>query len=271
MTKVSIVDADAEGLAQDLNAISKRDKLDTAFAALTSPEQLFATLNTGTPDLVLIHHHWPGLTIAQLLQRLADDCKETRVIVFTGQALNSQELIECVRFGAADYWTNRGSLDLQIVFSQISHYCSSTAWTIERLRMPSGSLQKLLQSAEAGRSQIVALETSGDKLRSELERARSAERQELIRTVASITQVATYALVIPAAFVAIVRFAKAPTYVALLVMALVAAFCLFADGKLTKASLNWRKRSGSASVEASHPAPNSRNDAVRNTREGDSV
>ncbi len=271
MTKVSIVDADAEGLATDLNAISKRDKLDVAFAAVTSSEKLFATLKTGTPDLVLIHHHWPGLTIAQLLQRLADDCKETRVIVFTGQDLNMQELIECVRFGAADYWTERGSLDPQIVFSQIAHYCSNTAWTIEKLRMPSGSLQKLLQSAEAGRSQIVSLETSEDKLRSELDRALGAERQELIRLAASIARVAAYAVIIPAAFVAIVRFAKAPTVVALLVMALVAVSCLFADGKLTKAALNWRKGSGSARVEASHPAPNSRNNAVKNPRDGDSV
>lgn len=142
------MDADSADLATDLNAIAKREKLAFNFTPFPSPEQLFREFDRSIPDLILLHHHWPGVRVPQLLQRISEASDAVRVIVFTGQALDISELIECVRFGAADYWTERGRLDTAVVFRKIEHYCHSSDWTMQRLKMPSGSLLQLLSEAE---------------------------------------------------------------------------------------------------------------------------
>ena len=102
MTIVFVVDKDADTLSGDLNEISTREKQDARFVPLRTVEQLFRALVDQKPDLVLLHHHWSGLTISQILERVAKLNETTRVIVFTGRSIVMNELIECVRTGVAD-------------------------------------------------------------------------------------------------------------------------------------------------------------------------
>jgi DNA-binding NtrC family response regulator len=84
LKRVFIVDEDANGLASDLNGIARRDGLDFEFEPFVSPVQMFQELENGVPDLILLHHHWPGLAIASLLDRIGTVAEETRVISFHG-------------------------------------------------------------------------------------------------------------------------------------------------------------------------------------------
>jgi DNA-binding NtrC family response regulator len=148
MKSIFIVDKDSEHLAADLNSIAKRERLAFRFMAFGTPERFLRELETNKPDLVLLHHHWTGVRIAQLLQRIAEAEDTIRIVVFTGQSVDIAELIECVRFGVADYWTERGRLDHTVVFRKIEQYCHNSTWTIQSLRVPSGSLAQLLSEAE---------------------------------------------------------------------------------------------------------------------------
>jgi CheY-like chemotaxis protein len=99
MLAVFMVDENADGLSTDLNGISKREKQEVRFHPLPTPEQMFRALEDQKPDLILLHHHWAGLSISQALERIVEATEDTRVIVFTGQSVNMAELIECVRSG----------------------------------------------------------------------------------------------------------------------------------------------------------------------------
>ena len=65
MKQVFIVDESADNLAADLNAIASRDSLGVRVVPFVSPEAMFRALSGETPELVLLHHHWPGIGISQ--------------------------------------------------------------------------------------------------------------------------------------------------------------------------------------------------------------
>ena len=64
----------------------------------------FEAMERAIPALVLLHHTWPGYSIASLLARIRKKSTNVRVVVFTGRELNLPEVVECVRNGVCDYW-----------------------------------------------------------------------------------------------------------------------------------------------------------------------
>ena len=248
MKVVFIVDANSENLTTDLNAIAKREKLAFRFTPFPSPEQLFRALDESVPDLILLHHHWPGVRVAQLLHRIGEANDAIRVIVFTGQSLDISELIECVRFGAADYWTERGKLDHAIVFRKIEQYCHSSAWTIQNLKVPSGSLLQLLSEAEGSIKERGRLDGSIAKLRSQLGELRSQEHRDMKRTIGSGLKFLFNSVVLTCAFIACDRYTTVGLGGALALVGIIASFFLFLEGKLAEAIFKWK--GGSAKLKA---------------------
>ncbi len=245
MSKVIIVDRDAVGLCSDLNGYSAEHGLGLSFEAATDPEHMFASCVRSIPHLVLLHHHWNGIGIGQLLERIALNVAGTRVVVFTGQPVDVVELIECVRFGVADYWTQRGSLDPQVVCRKVSDYCSTEHSTVESLRRSSGSVAQLAKQAEATLKHVAALTADRDRLEGELVVASSADHAETKRIVRFVIQAAAVGALLLACFNS-VRSRTDSSWAALAFTALLAVVILLLEGKLSRAFFRWR--GGSAGV-----------------------
>jgi len=246
MKSVLIVDGDATSLSMDLNAITDRQKLDLKFTPFLTPEQMFIELGQRCPDLIVLHHNWPGLSISQLLERIATDRQQTRVVVFTGQAVKVAELIECVRYGVADYW-RKGDLDPEVMLRQISQYCASPAWTIEKLRMRSGSQRLLVEQAERSIQEVSALSKTKDDLQVRLSAAEDSGRIAFRKDIWRIVNITALTL----AFIAIEKYTNLETWAALIFVSVVAVFLLFLDGKLSDALVQWR--GGTIKVKGSEP------------------
>jgi DNA-binding response OmpR family regulator len=250
MKSVLIVDGDATSLSTDLNAIAERQKLDLEFRPCLTPEQMFAELSQRTPDLIVLHHNWPGLSISQLLERIAAGGQQTRVIVFTGQALKVSELIECVRSGVADYWM-KGSVNAEFMLRRISYYCASPAWTMEKLRMPSGSLRLLLEQAERSIQEISALSEVTDDLQVRLLAAEGKERAAFRMEVVGVVKFIINVAVLTCGFIAIRKCTNVETWAALIFVSIVAVFLLFLEGKLSDALVQWT--GGTIKVRGANP------------------
>jgi len=214
-----------------------------------NPEQMFRQLDESIPDLILLHHHWPGTAIAECLERIAGTAKGTRIIVFTGQRVDVSELIACVRFGVADYWTERGSLDPTVIFRRIDYYCSSSAWTIETLRLASGSVLKLLTQAETSIEKTRELEKSRDDLQAKLSALRSQDARAIKKVAVGIAELVISVFLLTVAFILIIKLTRMPSWIALAFVAIVAVFFLILKGRLAEALFKWGGGTGSAQVK----------------------
>lgn len=245
MITVLIVDEAAAGLAEDLNGIAEKESIPARFQAVLTPEKMFRRLEDQTPDLILLHHHWHGTTISQLLERVAEIAKDTRVIVFTGQQIDVSELIACVRFGVADYWTERGTLDPVVVFRQAAHYCSSSAWTLRNLGMSSGSVLKLLAQAETSVERIAVLERENDDLQARVGASRSQEARAIRRMATGTIEFVIYIGTLTAAVLIIKKYTDWPVWGTLCLVAIFAVFFLLLKGRLAEALFKWGGNSAS--------------------------
>jgi len=239
VSAVFIVDESASGLSADLNAISKRERLDVQFCPLLTLEQMFLALEDETPDLILLHHHWAGLSISQALERIAEQAGDARVIVFTGQSVDVAELIECVRSGVADYWTKRGQLDPVVVFRQIAHYCSGPEWAIKKLRIASGSQRQLIRAATNSLERIEELSRSRDELEGKVRTLEDQDRAAFLRAVGTGIKFALTIAILTGAFIAVNVYTTLPVWVALVFVGILVAFFLLLEGKLAEAHIKW--------------------------------
>ncbi len=247
MNTIFIVDQDASGLAGDLNAFAQAHQHDVRFIPFTSLEKMFAHLPNTAPDLVLLHHHWDGLTIGEVLQRICDSHCAVRVIVFTGQALNMHELIECVRFGVADYWPERGALESSWMFTKFDHYCSSPAWTIETLRLSSGSLQHLLRESLAKADRGIELDRALSSALARVRELESQERAKLQQTAMGAMSLGTTAIIMIAAFLILNSYTMLPVRWIFSFVGMIGLLALFLDGRIREAVIKWRQ--GSATIK----------------------
>jgi len=175
MTSAFVVDGQAADLSTDLNGIVKREKQNVRFTPIPTIEQLFRELEKATPDLILLHHHWDGLTISQILERITQFAETTRVIVFTGQSLDANDLIECARSGVADYWPKRGDLEPSVVSRQIAFYCSGPEWTLKKLLMPSGAQRQLIREAAPCQRQLALVTDENREMKDRIEALENAD------------------------------------------------------------------------------------------------
>lgn len=241
MSSIYIVDQDANGLATDLNAYASTGGHRFRFEPFTSVEKMFDRIRGQKPDLILLHHHWDGLTIGQVLQRVGDSCPDTRVIVFTGQDLNIRELIESVRFGVADYWPERGELEPHWMFAKIAHYCASPAWTVRVLRMPSGSLERLLQESLAKVEQSSTLETALRTSKARITDLESQEHRAWVRAGTNVATLAGTAIVLAALFVFVDRTTELSSQASFAFVVMVGLLLVIREGRLAKAIFKWGK------------------------------
>jgi DNA-binding NarL/FixJ family response regulator len=256
MRLVLIVDADAPGLSIDLNQLVKRDRLDLQFKPCSNPEEMFREIRQRTPDLIVLHHNWSGLGISDLLNRLASETNAaTRVVVFTGQTVKVSELIECVRCGVADYWT-KNMFDVNVALRQISHYCSSSSWTIGSLRMSSGSLRQLLDRVESLTQQLNMAEQDKSAFAKEVEALKSQERRRLLDVIYGVMKVVVIVMALVGGFITVDRFTHLDTWANLAFMAILAVCFLLSEGRITSAWVKWT--GGAAGVTALQPVGRAR-------------
>lgn len=239
MSAVCIVDESASGLSADLNAISRREKLEVQFHPLLTLEQMFLALEDEAPDLILLHHHWPGLGISQVLERIAERAGDARVIVFTGQSVDVGELIECVRSGVADYWTQRGQLDPVVVFRQIAHYCSGPEWAIKKLRIASGSQRQLIRAATNSLERIEELSKARNELEAKVRTLEDQDHAAFLRAVGTGIKFAITVAILTGAFIAVNVYTPLPVWVALVFVGILVVFFLLLEGKLAEARFKW--------------------------------
>ena len=248
MTNVFVVDAGASGLAIDLNGIAKRERQNVRFVPLATIEQLFRELEKETPDLILLHHHWEGLTISQILERITQFGDTARVIVFTGQSLDANDLIECARSGVADYWPKRGELEPSVVSRQIAFYCSGPEWTLKRLRLPSGSQRQLIREAAVCQSQLRKVTEENKEMRDKIA---ALEDQDSVGFRRLATRIVTFGFncaVLTAVFIVLnVKANALSVWADLAFIAILAVFFLFLEGKVTEVLVKWK--GGSAQVK----------------------
>jgi ActR/RegA family two-component response regulator len=239
MINVAVVDAGAKSLCAALNGISSREKRGITFSAKETIEQLFPDLETTAFDLILLHHHWEGTSITQILERIGR-AQDTRVVVFTGQSINVHDLIECVRSGVADYWPKRGALEPLWVFRQIDQYCSSQQWTIKNLTLSSGAVRQLVSEAETNDARQKELVNQNRTLKDKVETLENQESTDIRRQMTKTIITLTYCAVVIAT--PLILSAKAPDlsgWSDLAFAALIAALILFLDGKVRELLLKW--------------------------------
>ena len=233
MTQVFIVDGDATGLAASFNEIAGHEGHKVHYVPFGTPERFFEELRQVTPELVLIHHHWAGLTIVQLLERIRNTTGAVRVIVFTGQRVDIGELVACVRFGVCDYWLKGGAFDFIKKSRQIAYYCSSNTYTVTSLSQPTETVVGLLKEAEANARRLTELQVKNTALAQQLASERSEETRELRKRWPKIVE-AVLALVLFVVEYLVVE-GKTSTVAAWWLTALLVAFYLFLQGKLASA------------------------------------
>lgn len=163
MRLVFLVDDGATDLCESYNEVANRNGELLKFVPLRTTGQMFAEIPKSTPDLILLHHTWTGISISKILEQLVGACDTTRVIVFTGKRLNTGEIVECVRAGVADYW-ERDKMTVEFVLQQTTYYCSNQNWQIRALRTSPGSIVHLMAQAEEEAAAKRALEVESQKL-----------------------------------------------------------------------------------------------------------
>jgi ActR/RegA family two-component response regulator len=238
---VYIVDADAKGLAADLNNIAKREGHAVRYIPALTPDLLFEEMKAVPARLILLHHTWSGLTIAQVLERIKNATTDVRVVVFTGREPNMPELIECVRFGVCDYWLKSGSIDPIAWSRQISNYCDSSSYTLDVLARTSGSVMGLLKEAESNSGRVKGLEIQIRGLEKKLQQKTSAlardTRKSIARGVEYIVCISVLALVF------LILASQTSVKAAGIMVGIFLLFFLFLQGKIAEAIIDWgRKR-----------------------------
>jgi DNA-binding NarL/FixJ family response regulator len=261
MHEVFVVDEDAIGLAHDLNEIAKRESQGIGFVPFTTPEPAFAEIDSRRPHLVLIHHHWNGFKINEILERLRTLDDKIRIVVFTGQPIDVRELIECVRAGAADYWPERGKLEPVWMVRRIGQYCSSSAWSAGKLGMSSESVIKLLSAAESTLKQNETLESRNRGLTATISGLESQEGATLRRAAISIIKFVGVASVLVTSFY-VAKTIAFGQWEALAVVVVIAICCLLLEGRLGEAAVKWA--GGGATFKA--PVVNTGSSSARDKR-----
>jgi DNA-binding NarL/FixJ family response regulator len=248
---VFIVDRDAVGMASDLNGLASRDGLQLRFEACATPERLLQDLKNRTPDLVMLHHNWSGIGVSQLIGRIDVETRgQTRIVVFTGQTVRINELIECIRCGVADYWTKSG-YDVAVALRQIAIYCASSNWTISSLKMPSGSLRLLLERAEASTNELEECERLNGVLRAKLQAMESKERERLLGVLFGLVKMIVICTALCAAFLVAEKYTRMGTWATLVLVGIIALCFLLSEGRITSAWIRWT--GGAAGVKAAMP------------------
>jgi DNA-binding NtrC family response regulator len=248
MTNVLVVDEAADDFSASLNGIAKRERQDVRFMPITTIRHLFDELTKAVPDLIILHHHWEGLSISQVLERITQLADSTRVIVFTGQSLDANDLIECARSGVADYWPKRGELEPTTVSNQIAFYCSGPEWTIKKLLMPSGAQRQLIREAAASQAQLVKVSRENGEMRDKIE---ALENQDSLGfrklTIKMVTFGFNCAVLTAVFFVLSIKATALPVWANLSFVGILALFFLFLEGKISEILVKWK--GGSAQVK----------------------
>ena len=253
MTLVYIIDLEAKTMAGALASLARRQALEIEFEAHTTLQALFQSLTRRSPDLVVLHHNWSGIGVSQVLHQIeSETAGGTRVVVFTGQTVKIRELIECVRCGAADYWT-KGTYEVAEALTLISYYCASPAWTLENLKMPSGSLKKLLDQADGTEKQLSSLEQINKELMTRNEALTNMDRERLLGKLFALAKLVVIGLVLVASFLAVDKYAKLDSWANIWLTSIIALCFLLSEGKIASAYVRWAE--GAAGVKAQPPGP----------------
>ncbi len=239
MSLVLIVDADARGLSTALEDLARQQQLGMRFQACLNPEEMFREMKKQIPDLIVLHHNWTGIGISEIISRIVIEANSaTRVVVFTGQNVKINELVECVRGGVADYWT-KSTFTVELALRRINHYCASQAWTIENLKMSSGSLRQLLDRVESSTEQLHRFENEKDALKQRVESLESQERARLRDVLLGLIKIIVIGLVLVAAYVTIDQSTHLETWANLVFIFILAACFLLSEGRITSAWIRW--------------------------------
>jgi CheY-like chemotaxis protein len=240
MSVVFVVDDSAADLCVGLNSIAKRDKVDLKFEAIPTVGRMLAAITKATPDLILLHHNWEGISISKILEQIVAACDEAKVVVFTGRRVKTEELTECVRSGVVSYW-ERDSMTPDFIFQQSLYYCANSACTVKTLKGASGSVVQLAERAEAEAALRRDLERKCDALSSRVESLTSKERNETAHDLRKLLKRLIFLGLLSATLFVSYKVVGAGSFLSLTFAALCGIVLLFLDEKLSFAKLSFKQ------------------------------
>jgi DNA-binding NarL/FixJ family response regulator len=103
------------------------------------------------PELILLDQHWMEMRPDELLERTARKYGGSKIVVFTGKPLDAPLILNCARFGVADY-IQKGSTTPEALAKRIHLIALDDALCVDKLRLLSGSQKQLLQDGDSGPS-----------------------------------------------------------------------------------------------------------------------
>jgi len=155
----------------------------------TSPAEMLEVVRRNSPSLILLDHHWPEIGVEKILQEIRRTAPSARVVLYTGKSIESTTIIDCARYGVAQYLM-KGSITGDALAKKLSVLTHDPDNTLERLGPPSGAVQQLIQEARKNLTELDAERGLRVRLESENESLKSGERREIrvqvVRIVAAL-------------------------------------------------------------------------------------
>jgi response regulator RpfG family c-di-GMP phosphodiesterase len=146
------------------------------------------------PDVILLDHHWPEVGVEKVLSDLRRLAPSTRVVLYTGKRINPSSVIECARFGVAEYLP-KGGVDVEALAKKLSMLAGDPSKTLEKLSAPSGIMQQLIQESEKTVIEAKTLREANRQLTLENASLRSGTRKEVYQALAKFFGATLYVCV----------------------------------------------------------------------------
>lgn len=159
----------------------------------TSPAEMLEIARRTPPSLILLDHHWPEIGIEKVLQQIRRDVPSTRVVLYTGKNIEPGTIIDCARYGVAQYLM-KGNVTGDDLAKKLSVLSNDPDNTLERLGPPSGAVQQLIQEARKNLTELEAERGLRMRLERENESLTSGERREIRVQVVRIVAALMYLL-----------------------------------------------------------------------------
>ena len=168
-------------------AAQLRQSLEVAHLAGTvdfasSPAEMLERLREQTPALILLDHYWRETNIERILDEIRRVGPESRVVLYTGKRIDPSTVIDCARWGVAEYLM-KGSLSGDFLAKKLSILALSPDNTVSRLSMPSGAVQQLIQEAEKTVRELETERAARRQLEDENSSLKRADRREIFAQV----------------------------------------------------------------------------------------
>ena len=173
-SKILIVDDEvAQTVANQLRRIFEKQGVECEVHFAETLMAMHDALQDGSFSVLLLDHYWQVAKLPEILDTIALNHPYLVVAVFTGKSIETRDVLECSKLGVIDYFLKTPSGHEELAERLYSFAKGRDAYSISRLRAPSGTLKRL-------QSQCDSLLRENDKLKASiaLKSARITELQD---------------------------------------------------------------------------------------------